>query len=170
MNFKIRRQVIILYPSNSTSLANVAAIFSLSSSLLPNIAKTLPANPKITTKQAAKTIDNFRSALFDRVLLHCGSYSRPGGLALFSLPENQPSEASGKQSKRVTYGLMSRSGVPSRTSMPLTCKRLPSRPRSLTMERPMPLGLQGCRVAKIPCGVSSRKGRRTSFTSVALSK
>jgi len=39
-----------------------------------------------------------------------------------------------------------------------------------TIEIPIPLGLQGCREAKIPCGESSRKAGLINLTSPALSK
>lgn len=90
------------------------------------------------------------------------AYSLPGGLDRSALEASHPSVASGKQSNRGIYGLMSIRGVPSRTSIPPTSRIFPDRSRSMTTVRPIPLGRQGCREAKIPWGSSSRKVGLTS--------
>src|SRR5208337_2579669 len=71
---------------------------------------------------------------------------------------SQPQDEPGYESNSGTYGLMSRSGVPSRTSTSSTSRVVPSTPVSRTTESPIAFGRLGERVEKTPRAVVSRKG------------
>src|SRR6185437_7807129 len=62
----------------------------------------------------------------------------------------QPTTASGTLSVEAKYGLMSRSGVPSRQSRPTTDNLLPSTPSNLTTLSAIGLGRAGERSENVP--------------------
>ena len=71
---------------------------------------------------------------------------------------NQPTRTSSRSSNAGTYGLMSSSGVPSTMSTSSTSRVDPAIATSRTVDSPIGFGRAGERVAKIPCGRSSRNG------------
>src|SRR3990172_11461377 len=79
-------------------------------------------------------------------------------LTLPWMSSSHPARGFTGASKSGTYGLMSRSGVPSRMSRLAKWSRVPSILSSLTIEMPIWLGLVGALVAKTPCGSEPRKG------------
>ena len=77
---------------------------------------------------------------------------------VFLVFSSQPVRTFTSASNSGTYGLMSRSGVPSRMSTFLMCRTPSSILSSWTIESPIGFGRLGARVANRPLGSESMKG------------